>query len=248
MEKEFKRPNCLVDTTLHYCPGCGHGIAHRLVCEVLEEMNLVGNTIGVIPVGCAGPAYNYFTFDVILGPHGRGPAIATGIKRALPDRTVFTYQGDGDLAAIGTSEIIHAATRGENITTIFVNNCVYGMTGGQMAPTTLPEMHTATSPLGRNTNTDGYPIRVCELLAQLDGTAYAERVALSSPKSIMNAKKAIRKGFENQAAGKGFSIIEVLSMCPTNWKLSPVKAQKWIEEKMMAYYPLGVFADREVKK
>ncbi len=211
MSTVFERPKALSDVLMHYCPGCTHGIAHRLVAEVLDELGVCDNTVGVAPVGCAVFAYNYFECDMIEAAHGRAPAVATGVKRVLPNAVVFTYQGDGDLAAIGTAETVHAATRGENITVIFINNTNYGMTGGQMAPTTLPGQVTTTTPYGRDPKLIGYPIRVCELLSTLTGTAYAERVALNNVKNVRNAKKAIRKAFEYQLAGKGFSIVEILS-------------------------------------
>ena len=239
----FDRPKSLLDVSTHYCPGCGHGIVHRLVCEVLDEMELGGNTIGVVPVGCSVMAYDYFGTDVIEAPHGRAPAVATGVKRANPNRTVFTYQGDGDLAAIGTAETVHAGTRGENIVIIVINNATYGMTGGQMAPTTQPGQITQTTPYGRNTETAGYPIRVCELMATLSGVALAQRVAIDSVAHIREAKNAIRKAFENEQAKRGLSIVEVLSTCPTNWGLSPVEAMKFVAEKMIPYYPLGVYKD-----
>ena len=239
----FDRPKSLLDVPTHYCPGCGHGIVHRLVCEVLDEMELGGNTIGVVPVGCSVMAYDYFGTDVIEAPHGRAPAVATGVKRANPNRTVFTYQGDGDLAAIGTAETVHAGTRGENIVIIFINNATYGMTGGQMAPTTLPGQVTQTTPYGRNTETAGYPIRVCELMATLSGVALAQRVAVDSAAHIREAKSAIRKAFENEQAKRGLSIVEVLSTCPTNWGLSPVESMKFVAENMIPYYPLGVYKD-----
>ncbi len=239
----FERPKALSDVLMHYCPGCTHGIAHRLVAEVLDELGVCDNTVGVAPVGCAVFAYNYFECDMIEAAHGRAPAVATGVKRVLPNAVVFTYQGDGDLAAIGTAETVHAATRGENITVIFINNTNYGMTGGQMAPTTLPGQVTTTTPYGRDPKLIGYPIRVCELLSTLTGTAYAERVALNNVKNVRNAKKAIKKAFEYQLAGKGFSIVEILSTCPTNWGMSPVEATKWLEENMIPYYPLGVYKD-----
>ena len=240
----YEKPHALNDMVMHYCPGCTHGIIHKLVAEVLDEMNIEGETIGIAPVGCAVMAYEYFKCDMIESPHGRAPAIATGVKRSLPDHFVFTYQGDGDLAAIGAAEVVHAATRGEKITVIFVNNAIYGMTGGQMAPTTLPGQITQTSPYGRNVETEGYPIHVCEMLATLDGTAYAERVAVNSIAHIRKAKKAIRKAFEVQKNKQGFSIVEILSTCPTNWGLSPVDALGWVEEKMIPYYPLGVYKDK----
>ena len=243
MSTVFERPKALSDVLMHYCPGCTHGIAHRLVAEVLDELGVCENTVGVAPVGCAVFAYNYFECDMIEAAHGRAPAVATGVKRVLPNAVVFTYQGDGDLAAIGTAETVHAATRGENITVIFINNTNYGMTGGQMAPTTLPGQVTTTTPYGRDPKLIGYPIRVCELLSTLTGTAYAERVALNNVKNVRNAKKAIRKAFEYQLAGKGFSIVEILSTCPTNWGMSPVEATKWLEENMIPYYPLGVYKD-----
>ena len=239
----FDRPKSLLDVPTHYCPGCGHGIVHRLVCEVLDEMELGGNTIGVVPVGCSVMAYDYFGTDVIEAPHGRAPAVATGVKRANPNRTVFTYQGDGDLAAIGTAETVHAGTRGENIVIIFINNATYGMTGGQMAPTTLPGQVTQTTPYGRNTETAGYPIRVCELMATLSGVALAQRVSIDSAAHIREAKNAIHKAFENEQAKRGLSIVEVLSTCPTNWGLSPVEAMKFVAENMIPYYPLGVYKD-----
>lgn len=239
----FERPKSLLDVSTHFCPGCGHGIVHRLVCEVLDEMELEGNTIGVVPVGCSVMSYDYFGTDVIEAPHGRAPAVATGVKRANPDRTVFTYQGDGDLAAIGTAETVHAGTRGENIVIIFINNATYGMTGGQMAPTTLPGQVTQTTPYGRNTETAGYPIRVCELMATLSGVALSQRVAVDSVAHIREAKKAVRKAFENEQAKRGLSIIEFLSTCPTNWGMSPTEAMKFVEEKMIPYYPLGVYKD-----
>lgn len=239
----FQKPHALTDAVLHYCPGCPHGIIHRLVAEAIDHLGIEGEAIGVAPVGCAVMAYDYFTCDMIEAAHGRAPATATGIKRCRPDNIVFTYQGDGDLAAIGTAETVHAATRGENITIIFINNTIYGMTGGQMAPTTLPGQVTQTTPYGRDPKLMGYPVRVCEMLATLTGTALAQRVAVNSVPNIREAKKAIRKAFENQRDKKGFSIVEVLSTCPTNWGLSPVDALKRLEDEMIPYYPLGVYKD-----
>ena len=239
----FERPKSFADIPLHYCPGCTHGIIHRLVCEVIDEMGIEGDTIGVCPVGCSVMAYDYFTCDMIEAAHGRAPAVATGVKRTNPDKFVFTYQGDGDLAAIGTAETVHAATRGENIVVIFVNNTTYGMTGGQMAPTTLPGQVTQTTPFGRDPKLMGYPVRVCEMLATLTGTALAQRVAVDTVPHIREAKKAIRKAFENQRDKKGYSIVEVLSTCPTNWGLSPVDALKRLNDEMIPYYPLGVYKD-----
>jgi 2-oxoglutarate ferredoxin oxidoreductase subunit beta len=233
----------LTDAVLHYCPGCTHGIIHRLVAEAIDELGVGGRTVGIAPVGCSVMAYNYFNCDFIQAAHGRAPAVATGVKRARPDNIVFTYQGDGDLAAIGTAETVHAAARGENITVIFVNNAIYGMTGGQMAPTTMPGQVTQTSPYGRDPKTAGYPLRVCELLATLDGTAYCERVSADSVKNVRAAKKAIKKAFQNQIDGKGFSLVEVLSSCPTNWGLTPSAALDWIRDKMIPYYPPGVYKD-----
>ena len=239
----FERPKSFADIPLHYCPGCTHGIIHRLVCEVIDEMGIEGDTIGVCPVGCSVMAYDYFTCDMIEAAHGRAPAVATGVKRTNPDKFVFTYQGDGDLAAIGTAETVHAAARRENITVIFVNNAIYGMTGGQMAPTTLPGQVTQTSPYGRDVNTVGYPVKVCELLSNVDGAAYLERVAVNNPSNVRKAKAAIKKAFQNQIDGKGFSLVEVVSTCPTNWGMTPVKALQWLEENMLPYYPLGVYKD-----
>ena len=218
------------------------------MAEVLDELALTERAVGVCPVGCAVMAYDYFECDMCEAAHGRAPAVATGLRRALPDNIIFTYQGDGDLAAIGTAETVHAATRGENITVIFVNNAIYGMTGGQMAPTTLPDQVTQTTPYGRDVKTAGYPVRVCEMLSTLDGTAYAERVSVDSPKAVANAKRAIKKAFQNQVDGKGFSIVEVLSACPTNWGLEPVRALEWLRENMIPYYPLGVYKDKDQVK
>ena len=229
---------------LHYCPGCTHGIIHRLVAEAIDELGIEGRTIGIAPVGCSVFAYNYFNCDMVEAAHGRAPAVATGVKRANPDNIVFTYQGDGDLAAIGTAETVHSAARGENITIIFVNNAIYGMTGGQMAPTTLPGQVTQTSPYGRKVESVGYPLRVCELLSNVTGATYLERVAVNDVKNVRNAKRAIQKAFRYQMEGKGFSLIEVLSTCPTNWGLTPDKALKWLEENMIPYYPLGVYKDK----
>lgn len=239
----FERPKSLIDVPTHYCPGCTHGIIHRILCEVIDEMGIEGDTIGVCPVGCSVMAYDYFACDMIEAAHGRAPATATGVKRALPDKYVFTYQGDGDLAAIGTAETVHAATRGENIVVIFVNNTIYGMTGGQMAPTTLPGQVTQTTPYGRDTKVNGYPVKMCEMLSALDGVALAQRVAVNSVPHIKEAKKAIRKAFENAKAGLGFSIVEILSSCPTNWGMTPVDALKRIEDEMIPYFPLGVYKD-----
>jgi len=240
----FEKPKTLTDAPLHYCPGCTHGIIHRLVAEVIDELGIEGRTIGVAPVGCSVMAYDYFTCDFIQAPHGRAPAVATGVKRADPENNVvFTYQGDGDLAAIGTAETVHAAARRENITVIFVNNAIYGMTGGQMAPTTLPGQVTQTSPYGRDVNTVGYPVKVCELLQNVDGAAYLERVSVNNPSNVKKAKAAIKKAFQNQLDGKGFSLVEVVSTCPTNWGMTPEKALKWLEENMLPYYPLGVYKD-----
>ncbi|MBM7582207.1 2-oxoglutarate ferredoxin oxidoreductase subunit beta [Caldicoprobacter guelmensis] len=240
MTKVFTRPKSLTDKPFHYCPGCTHGIVHRLVAEAIDELGIREKTIGVAPVGCAVFAYEYFNCDMQEAAHGRAPAVATGIKRVLPDRVVFTYQGDGDLAAIGTAEIVHAAIRGENITVIFINNAIYGMTGGQMAPTTLIGQVTATTPYGRDPGKAGYPIRMSEMLATLEGSAYIERVSVHDIKHINQAKRAIKKAFETQLAGKGFSMVEVLSTCPTNWGMTPVEALKWLEQNMIPYYPLGV--------
>ena len=244
----FERPHALCDVPLHYCPGCTHGIIHRLVCEVIDEMGIEGDTIGICPVGCSVMAYDYFNCDMIEAPHGRAPAVATRVKRAKPDSFVFTYQGDGDLAAIGTAETVHAATRGENIVVIFVNNTTYGMTGGQMAPTTLPGQITQTTPYGRDPKIQGYPVRVCEMLSTLSGTALAQRVSVDSVPHIREAKKAIRKAFENQKEKRGFSIVEVLSTCPTNWGLSPIEALDRLREEMIPYYPLGVYKDITAKE
>ena len=240
----FDKPKSLTDAPLHYCPGCTHGIIHRLVAEAIDELGIEGITIGVAPVGCAVMAYNYFACDMVQAAHGRAPAVATGLKRGDPSKIVFTYQGDGDLASIGTAETVHSAARGENITVIFVNNAIYGMTGGQMAPTSLPGQVTQTSPYGRDVATQGYPIRMCEVLSQLDGAAYLERVAVNNVKNVKNAKKAIKKAFQNQIEGKGFSLIEVVSTCPTNWGMTPEKALEWVDEKMIPYYPLGVYKDK----
>ena len=240
----FEKPKSLANVPLHYCPGCTHGIVHRLVAEAIDSLGIEGKTIGVAPVGCAVLAYNYFNCDMIEAAHGRAPAVATGVKRSLPENIVFTYQGDGDLASIGMAETVHAATRNENITVIFINNAIYGMTGGQMAPTSLPGQVTQTSPYGRDVNTVGYPIRVCEMLSQLEGPAYIERVAVNNVKNVKNAGRAIKKAFENQVNNKGFSLIEVISSCPTNWGKTPQAALAWVEEAMIPYYPLGVYEDK----
>ena len=235
----YQRPEALSDVNTHYCPGCTHGVAHRLVAEVIDEMNLREKAIGVAPVGCSVFMYNYMDFDFVVAAHGRAPAMATGIKRCLPDRFVLTYQGDGDLASIGMAEIVHAATRGENISVIFMNNANYGMTGGQMAPTTLPGQKTTSSQTGRDVEQQGFPIRVSEMLAKLDGASYVVRRSLHDPKNIRQAKKAIRIAFETQLRGLGFSMVELLSVCPTNWNLTPVDSMKWLEDHMVPYYPLG---------
>jgi len=239
----FTRPDGLTATPFSYCPGCTHGIVHRLVAECLDELELTGSTIGVVPVGCSVTAYNFFNCDMAQAAHGRAPAVATGIKRARPETTVFAYQGDGDLAAIGTAETIHAAARGEKITVIFINNAIYGMTGGQMAPTSLPGQITQTSPQGRDTAVAGYPLRVVEMLSTLDGVALAQRVAVDCPRNIRATKRAIRKAFEYQRDGVGYSIVEVVSTCPTNWGLNPTEAIIWLQENMLPYYPLGVYRD-----
>jgi 2-oxoglutarate ferredoxin oxidoreductase subunit beta len=239
MELIYEHPKSLIDLNTHYCPGCTHGVAHRLIAEVIDEMGLGSTTIGVASVGCSAFSYSYFNFDFVQAPHGRAPAMATGIKRVRPDRTVFTYQGDGDMMAIGTGEIVAAAGRGENITVIFINNANFGMTGGQMAPTTLPGMKTSSSQNGRDVEVMGYPLRASELLASQDGSSYIARRSLHDPKNIRMAKKAIRLAFETQKHGLGFSMVELLSTCPTNWRMTPVKATQWLEEKMLPYYPLG---------
>jgi 2-oxoglutarate ferredoxin oxidoreductase subunit beta len=243
MKKVFSRPKSLKSTPFHYCAGCGHSIIHRVICEVIDEMGIRGITIGVPPAGCAVVAYNYFDVDMLEAPHGRGCAVATGIKRTLPDRVVFSYQGDGDLAAIGTAETFHAANRGENITVLFINNAVYGMTGGQMAPTTLLGQVSTTSPPGRNAILDGHPIRMSEILSNLEGTTYIERVAVNSAQNILRAKKAVKKAFQYQMDGAGFNMIEVLSQCPTNWKMNTVEACRWVDEVMSKTFPIGVIKD-----
>ena len=237
------KPKSMTDAPLHYGPGCTHGIVHRLVAEVIDELGVEGKTVGVASVGCSVFTYNYFACDMVQAPHGRAPAVATGIKRARPDNVVFTYQGDGDLAAIGTGETVHAATRGENIVVIFINNAIYGMTGGQMAPTTLPGQVTQTTPYGRDVKTAGNPIRVCELLSSLDGVALAQRVTVDNVKHVREAKKAIKKAFQYQIEGRGYSIVEVVSTCPTNWGLSPADSLQWLRDNMLPYYQLGVYKD-----
>ena len=244
----FDRPKSLTDKEFHYCPGCMHGVVHRIVAEVLDELDVTGKTIGIAPVGCSVFAYNYFNCDMVQAPHGRAPAVATGVKRALPDSVVFTYQGDGDLAAIGTAETVHAAARGENITVIFINNAIYGMTSGQMAPTTIPGQVTSTSPYGRKPEIQGLPLKVCEMLATIDGVTYAERVAADCPKNIIRLKKAVKRAFTTQIEKKGFSIIEVLSNCPTYWGKSPEESLEWIRTDMIPYYPLGVYKDTTAKQ
>ena len=248
MKAVYTYPKSLKRVPFHYCPGCGHSVAHRLVCEVIDEMNLQDRVIGIPPPGCSVFAYNYFDVDMAESAHGRGAAVATGIKRAYPESVVFTYQGDGDLAGIGTAETVHAANRGENITTIFINNAVYGMTGGQMAPTTLRGMKTTTTPYGRDHIIEGHPIRMSEILAMLDGVTYVERVAVNSPANIRKAKKAIAKAFQVQLDGRGFSMVEILSPCPTNWKMTPVKSWQWVDEEMTRIFPLGVYKDVTEKK
>lgn len=243
MKKVFGKPECMSDTPFHYCPGCDHGVIHRMVAESIDELEVGDRTIGVAPVGCSVFAYDYFNLDFNQAPHGRAPAVATGIKRVRPDSIVFTYQGDGDLAAIGTAEIIHAANRGENITVIFINNAIYGMTGGQMAPTTLVGMKTQTSPYGRDASTAGHPIRMSELLATLESPAYITRVAINTVANLMKAKKAIKNAFTLQKEGKGFSFVEVVSICPTNWGKTPTDAHKWLAENMLPVFPLGTYKD-----
>ena len=245
MKPVFTRPRSLRDVPTHFCPGCQHGVVHRLVAEALDHLQLQQQTIGVASVGCSAFLYDYFDIDVVEAPHGRAPAVATGVKRALPDRVVFTYQGDGDLAAIGTSEIVHAAARGEALTVIFVNNTTYGMTGGQMAPTTLPGQRTTTSSKGRDVTSDGHPIRMTELLATLEGTAYAVRVAVDTPRHIHEAGLAIRKAFALQQEQHAFGFVEVLATCPTNWAMSPVEANQRIAGELIPAFPLGVFKDRQ---
>ena len=239
----FQKPKSLTDAVLHYCPGCPHGIIHRLVAEAIDDLGIEGKTIGVAPVGCAVMAYDYFACDMIEAAHGRAPATATGIKRSRPENIVFTYQGDGDLASIGMAETVHAAARNENITIIFVNNAIYGMTGGQMAPTSLPGQITTTSPYGRDTDHCGFPVKMCSMLSQLNGPAYIERVSVHDVPHVIAAKKAIRKAFEAQIAGKGFSMVEVLSTCPTNWGLTPEEALRWLKENMIPQFPLGVYKE-----
>lgn len=247
MQTVFKKTPILTDAVLHYCPGCGHGIVHRLVAEVVDELGIQDRTIAIVPVGCAVFGYKYFNLDSIEAAHGRAPAAATGVKRTNPNNVVFTYQGDGDLASIGTAEIVHAAHRGEKITTIFINNAIYGMTGGQMAPTTLIGQKATTCPAGRSEEWSGLPIKMCEMLAAVPSSYYIERVAVNNTANIAKAKKAIAKAFRLQMEGKGFTMIEVLSTCPTNWGLSPVEAMNWLEQNMIPYYPLGVYKDKEAK-
>ena len=239
----FERPHALLPVVTNYCPGCTHGIINRLVAECLDELDAEGDAVGVAPVGCSVMAYDFFGCDMIEAAHGRAPAVATAVKRVHPGNVVFAYQGDGDLASIGMAETIHAATRGENITVIFINNAIYGMTGGQMAPTSLPNQVTQTSPYGRDVSTAGYPIRVCELLSSLDGVAYLERVTVDSPKNVRKAKKAIKKAFQYQVDGIGYTLVEVVATCPTNWGLTPQDSFAWMRENMLPYYPLGVYKD-----
>lgn len=244
MKKVFERPKALTQAEFSYCPGCGHSIVHRMIAEVMDELNITDSTIGVCPVGCAVFMYDYMSCDMIEAAHGRAPAVATGVKRVLPDSFVWAYQGDGDLASIGTAEIIHAAARGEKISVIFINNTTYGMTGGQMAPTTLVGQRASTCPAGRDPDKTGYPIRICEMLATLDGPSYLARVTPTSPAGLVKTKGSIKRAFQNQLDGKSFSLVEVLSNCPTHWRMTPIESFKWIDENMVPVYPLGVFVDR----
>jgi 2-oxoglutarate ferredoxin oxidoreductase subunit beta len=244
MKLLFGRPKGLTSTNQRYCPGCGHGVVHRIIGDMLVNLDIRERTLGIAPVGCSVFADEYFNCDMIQPPHGRGPAVATGMKRARPECIVFSYQGDGDLAAIGTAEIVHAAARNENITVIFINNAIFGMTGGQLAPTTLPGMRSTTSVKGRDVTKQGYPIKICELLAGLDGPHYLERVSVHAPKHVLKAEKAIKNAFQNQIDNKGFSLVEILSMCPTGWGLTPVAAKKWMEDVMSKYYPLGEYRNK----
>jgi 2-oxoglutarate ferredoxin oxidoreductase subunit beta len=248
VELVFSRPESLSDVVTSYCPGCIHGITHRLIAEVMDELEIRERTVGIAPVGCSVMAYNFFECDFTEAAHGRAPAMATGMKRVHPELIIFTYQGDGDLASIGTNEVIHAAARGENITTIFINNAVYGMTGGQMAPTTLPGMVTTSSPYGRDVKTQGYPLRVCELLSELDGAAYIVRRSAYKPAEVRKLRKAIKTAFQVQMAGLGFSLVEVVSNCPTNWGMNPKESLTFVEERMIAYYPLGDYKVKDVVK
>ncbi|NLH95173.1 MAG: 2-oxoglutarate oxidoreductase [Synergistaceae bacterium] len=243
--KIFEKPKSMIDVTTHYCPGCTHGVAHRLVAEVIDELQIQERTVAVAPVGCSVFLYNYINVDSYEAAHGRAPAVASACKRLLPDSVVFSYQGDGDLASIGMAEIVHAANRGEKITVIFINNAIYGMTGGQMAPTTLVGQKATTCPLGRDPKLAGYPIRMCEMLATLQAPAYITRVSVAKPKYTIKAKEALTKAFQTQIEGKGFSFVEILSTCPTNWGLRPVDATNWLEEHMMPEFPLGVFKTPE---
>lgn len=247
MATVFKRPESLTNAKFHYCPGCTHGIIHRLVAECMDELNIREKTVGICPVGCSVLAYDYFNCDMLEAAHGRAPAIATAIKRLKPECFLFTYQGDGDLASIGMGEIVHASARGEKISVFFINNTLYGMTGGQMAPTTLLGQVATTCPYGRKVENEGYPVKMAELLAGNEGSAYISRVAVNSPANVVKAKKAIKKAFETQAKGLGFSMVEILSTCPTNWGLNPVDAMKWMEDNMIPYYPLGEFKVKEDK-
>ena len=248
MKKVFTRPKSLKNNPFHYCPGCGHSIIHRVIAELIDEMNLQDKVIGIPPPGCSVFAYHYFDIDMAESAHGRGAAVATGIKRTFPEAIVFTYQGDGDLAAIGTAETLHAANRGENITAIFVNNAVYGMTGGQMAPTTLLNQKTTTTPYGRDKKTEGYPIRMSEMMALTEGVVYIERTAVNSPANIRKTKKAIKKAFQAQIDNLGFSLVEILSPCPVNWKMSPLESWHWIDKEMTKVFPLGVIKDTTGEK
>ena len=243
----FDKPKSLKDAALPYCPGCAHGLVHRIIAQTIDELGIQENTVGIAPVGCAVFAYNYFDVDMIEASHGRAPAVATGVKRADPSKIVFAYQGDGDLASIGMTETVHTAARGENLTIIFINNAIYGMTGGQMAPTSLPGQVTKTSPYGRDVNLVGYPVKVCELLSTLECPYYIERVAVNNIQNVRTAEKAIKKAFQNQIDGKGYSFVEVVAACPTNWKMSPIEANKWVEGPMLDYYPLGVFKDKDAE-
>ncbi|HON45531.1 MAG: 2-oxoglutarate oxidoreductase [Planctomycetes bacterium] len=248
MHAIFAKPNSMTEKSSHYCPGCTHGVIHRLVSELLDEFDLREKSVGVAPVGCAVLAYHYIDVDFVEAPHGRAPAVATGVKRGRPELFVFTYQGDGDLASIGTAEIVHAANRGEKITVVFANNAIYGMTGGQMAPTTLPNQITTTSPYGRDVNLTGYPIGISEMLATLRTDSYIARVSVHDPENVINAKKVLRQAFQNQVDNRCFSMVEVLSTCPTNWGLSPIKAMQWLKENMIPYFPLGVFKTPDTSK